>query len=331
MKKILITGGSGFIGTNLINHLNKKRYAIFNIDKKSYSSTSEKFKKLEHIKNYKFKKLDLRNKKKLSGSINFFKPDFIIHLAAESHVDRSIDDPYKFFQNNIDSTLSLYSSLINYKKKIKIIHISTDEVYGSVFKNSFKENDQFNPSSPYSASKASSDMIAKAWSKTFNFKLCILRISNNYGPYQFIEKFIPLSIMKIIKKQKIPLYGNGTNVREWIHVDDTCEAIEKILINFKEADFNIGSSFKSKNILISKKILELFKKKVKDNIIFIKDRPAHDIKYALNSKKFEKKFKWKAKINLNEGLKKTINWYLENKNWIKEAEKKYNYKRLGKK
>ena len=333
MKKILITGGSGFIGTNLINHLNKKKFSILNIDKLSYSSTAEKFKSLKNRKNYKFKKLDLMNSKNLDVQINSFKPDYIIHLAAESHVDRSIDDPYKFFKNNIETTLSLYSSLINYikVKKVKVIHISTDEVFGSVIKKPFIEMDQYNPSSPYSASKASSDMIAKAWAKTFNIKLCILRISNNYGPYQFIEKFIPLSIMKIINKQKIPLYGKGVNIREWIHVEDTCIAIEKILMKFKESDFNIGSSYISKNITISKKILKLFNKNIKQNIIFTKDRPAHDVKYALNSKKFEDTYKWKAKIDINTGLKKTLNWYIGNKDWIKNAEKKYNYKRLGNK
>ena len=333
MKKVLITGGSGFIGSNLIEFLLKKKIKVFNIDKISKISTPEKFK--PKSKNYFFKKFNLNKKSELKKLINKENFDFIIHLAAESHVDRSIDSPKKFFLSNITSSVNLYDviKILIVKKKIKkpkIIHISTDEVYGSVPFGSSLETSKIFTSSPYSSSKAASENFAQAYMETFNLDICILRITNNYGPYQFPEKFLPKSIFNIINKKKIPLYGKGENVREWMYVTDTCEAIYKVIQNFKNKQiFNIGSSERYSNIKVLKILFQQLKYSTK-NIKYVRDRPGHDFRYALNSNKFKKTFKWKPKVRLYDGIIKTIIWYKKNKEWIIEINKKYKDKRLGK-
>ena len=333
MKKILITGGSGFIGTNLIEFLLKKKIKIFNIDKISKISTPEKFK--PKSKNYFFKKIDLNETSKLKKLIYLENFDFIIHLAAESHVDRSIDSPKKFFLNNITSNLNLYDVVkrLVEQKKIKMpkmIHVSTDEVYGSVPFGSSLETSKIFTSSPYSGSKAASENFAQAYMETFGLQICILRITNNYGPFQFPEKFLPKSILNIFNKKQIPLYGKGKNIREWIYVGDTCEAIYKVIQNFKNKQiFNIGSSERLNNINILKKLLKELNYSTK-NIKYVKDRPGHDLRYALNSNKFKKTFRWKPKVDLTTGINKTIIWYKKNKKWIKEINKNYKDKRLGK-
>ena len=215
-------------------------------------------------------------------------------------------------------------------KKPKIIHISTDEVYGSVPFGSSIETSKIFTSSPYSGSKAASENFAQAYMETFNLDVCILRITNNYGPYQFPEKFLPKSILNIFNNQKISLYGKGENIREWIYVTDTCEAIYKVIQDFKNKQtFNIGSSQRYSNINILKILCKSLKYSPK-NIKYVKDRPGHDLRYALNSDKFKKTFKWKPKVNLKDGINKTIIWFRKNNNWIKEINKKYNDKRLGK-
>ena len=332
MKNILITGGSGFIGTNLINFLLQKNYRITNVDKFSKISTPEKFKiKSNH---YKFCKFNISNNKKIQNILlkNF---DTIIHLAAESHVDRSIDEPKKFFLENVSSTLNFYDSirkLVKEKKitKPKIIHISTDEVYGSVTKGFSNEKSKIYSSSPYSASKAASENIAQFYMETFNLNISILRICNNYGPFQFPEKFIPKIILRIFRKKNIPLYGNGKNIREWLYVEDTCEAIYLLIKNFRNKKiFNIGSSERltNKDVIVS-----IFKicKYPKNKIILVKDRPGHDLRYALDSSSFKKTFNWKPKNNFKQGINKTIFWYKKNHKWIHDITKKYNDFRLGK-
>jgi dTDP-glucose 4,6-dehydratase len=331
-KNILVTGGSGFIGTNLINYLNKN-FIISNIDKISKSSTAEKFKKLSN-KKYFFYKFNLKNKKKLYSLLKQKKFSTIIHLASESHVDRSIDDPYNFIEENILSTLSFYETV--YKllrlKKIKspnIIHISTDEVFGNLNEGNAKENSPFNPSSPYAASKASGENIANSFNKTFGLRISIIRLCNNYGPYQFTEKFIPTCILKLINNRPIPIYGNGKNIREWIHVLDSCKAIEKLIKKFKtNQTYNIGSNKRVSNIKIANMISKVMKKTA--SIGHVKNRPAHDKRYSLNSSKFKKEFKWFPKLSLNEGIRNTVEWYINNNTWVKECLKKYKGERLGK-
>jgi dTDP-glucose 4,6-dehydratase len=336
MKKILITGGSGFIGTNLVFYLVKKNYIIFNIDKISKESSPEKFKKIK--KNYFFYKLNLLNEKKLKELIFKIKPDIIINLAAESHVDRSIDSPKYFIINNILASFNLFKVLNDYynkNKKIKIFHISTDEVYGSKNSREFSENSQYNPSSPYSASKGSSDLIANSFIETYKLPIIIFYISNNYGPFQFIEKFIPKIIVNYINNKDIPVYGRGNNIREWIHVKDTCSAIYKAINkNLYKEKFNIGSNLRYKNIYIIKSIIKILHNKIKikskSRIIFVKDRPGHDYRYAISSKKFRKVMNWKSKIPLLKGLEKTIDWYIKNNEWVKHSIKKYQGERQGK-
>jgi dTDP-glucose 4,6-dehydratase len=336
MKKILITGGSGFIGTNLVLHLLKKNYSVFNIDKISKESTPEKFKKIKN--NYFFCRENLLNENKIKKIIFKIKPNIIINLAAESHVDRSIDSPKYFIMNNILASLNLFKILKNYysiDKKIKIFHISTDEVYGSDKKLVFNENSQYKPSSPYSASKASSDLIANCFIETYKLPITILFISNNYGPFQFIEKFIPKIIINFINGKKISVYGNGNNFREWIHVNDTCAAICKAINkNSLKGKFNIGSNARFKNIYITKSIIKIlrnkFKIKSKSKIVFVKDRPGHDFRYAINSKKFRAITNWRSKISLLKGLEMTINWYIKNNKWVKNSLKKYKGERQGK-
>jgi len=332
-KQILITGGSGFIGTNLVNYLLKKNYFITNIDKQSYASTPENF-KLKN-KKYSFYKVNISNQKKIEKILlkNF---SIIIHLAAESHVDRSIDNPKKFIKSNINSTLNLYSSILKLRKnkKIKnpnIIHISTDEVYGSIEKGSFSESSSLCTSSPYSASKASCDHIAESFRTTFDLSICILRMTNNYGPFQFIEKFIPTIITKILENKKIPLYGNGNNEREWIFVEDTCRAIEQVVKKFKNKKiFNVGSGERIQNRVVVNKIINKFKiKNLKKLIMKVKDRPGHDLRYALNSNNFLKDYNWKPKYKFTIGIRKTIKWFIDNPEWINYCKKKYKGKRIG--
>ena len=338
MKKILITGGSGFIGTNFINYLSKKKVQILNIDKLSEISTKEKFKKIYFKKNYNFLKYDLKDPSNIYSILKKYNPNFIINFAAESHVDRSITNPIYFIKNNILTSTNLfyaYSKMSN-KKKIKFFHISTDEVYGSIKNGSFKEENSYNPSSPYSASKGSSDLIAESFNKTYNTNIKILNLTNNYGPYQFPEKFIPTLIFHFLNNKAAPLYGDGKNYREWMYVSDSCEAIWKIMnLNRKFNKMNLGTGNRFSNIEILKIVFNLMKSKNLTKLSNskylkkVKDRPGHDLRYALNSNLFKKYTKYKTKMDLTSGLNETINWYIENKNWLKETKKKYSFKRLG--
>ena len=332
MKKIIVTGGLGFIGSNLIKILNEKKFFIINIDKISYASNKNNIP--NNIKNYKFYKENINNKDFIVKILKKYKPSLIFNLAAETHVDKSIDGPKSFINSNILGVFNLLEAIRIYKKKIKLIHISTDEVYGDINKFSSKENDTYNPSSPYSASKASGDLLIKSYIRTYNVPAIITNCCNNYGPNQYPEKLIPTIIYKIINNQKIPIYGNGKNIREWIHVNDHCEALIKIALKGKIGEnYNIGSGHKMQNIDIMKKIISICKeinnnKKYEPKFLFVKDRPGHDVRYSLNSSKLRKNLNWKCKINFNEGIKNTIVWYIKNfkNNFFKN--KKFS-KRIG--
>ena len=335
MKKFIVTGGSGFIGTNLVNYLIKKNYFVINIDKLNYSSN-----KLAHKnkskKNYKFYRLDINNKKKLIEIIRKNKPSAIFNLAAETHVDRSIDGPKNFINSNILGVFNLLEAIrfLKEKIKIKLIHISTDEVYGDITgKKKSNENHRYKPSSPYSASKASADHLVKSYIRTYKINAVISNCCNNYGPYQFPEKLIPKMVSNILANKELPIYAKGKNSREWLHVLDHCEALFMLYLKGKSGEsYNIGSGTNMQNIDLVKKILKIFKfKKIgkKTKIIFVKDRPGHDFRYALNSNKIFKDLKWKAKIEINSGLLKTINWYLKNNNFLSRISKKVYEKRIG--
>ena len=335
MKKIVVTGGSGFIGSNLIKFLLKKKYFVINIDSLKYSANPYNTKNLNKNKNYAFFKLDLNNKNKIVKILKKYKPEGIFNLAAETHVDRSIDNPYNFIHSNILGTYNLLESILKYKKKIKLVHISTDEVYGDVLVGRSDEEYPYKPSSPYSSSKASSDHLVRAYIRTYKIPAIISNCCNNYGPNQFPEKLIPKLIFNIINNKPLPIYGKGKNSREWMHVQDHCEALLMIYIKGKIGEsYNIGSGVNIKNIDIAKKLLRIAKKKSskiseKVKIKFIKDRPGHDFRYALNNKKILKKLGWKTKISLHDGLLQTFNWYINNKNFFNSVSKKLYTKRLG--
>ena len=337
MKKIIVTGGLGFIGSNLIELLIKKNYFVINIDKGTYSSNFYNVKEFKSLKNYRFIKCNIGNKK-FYKILNKYKPSCIFNLAAETHVDRSIDNPSNFINSNIVDVYKLLESFKKFVKnnKCKLIHISTDEVYGDILKGRSTEKFPYNPSSPYAASKAASDHLVNSYIRTYKIPGIVTNCSNNYGPKQHPEKLIPKLIFNILNNKYLPIYGKGLNSREWIYVKDHCEALYKIFLNGKIGSFyNIGSNKNLNNIQVTKELLKIAKNTIKVGekvkIKFIKDRPGHDKRYALNSKKIIKELNWKPKTNFNKGLKITFEWYKDNKMYYKYLNKKDITQRLGKK
>ena len=340
MKKVIVTGGSGFIGSNLIQLLLKKKYFVINIDKSGYSANPYNVKEFKKNKKYLFYKLDINEKNKIIKIIKKYRPIGIFNLAAETHVDRSIDNAEKFIKSNINGVYNLLEVLRKLKKNkkinLKFLQVSTDEVYGDISGNKLaSEKFNYNPSSPYSASKASADQLIKSYGRTYGIKTVIANPCNNYGPNQFPEKFIPKMIFNILNNRSLPVYGKGKNMREWIYVKDNCEALIKIFLKGKSGEnYNIGSGIKLKNIDIIKKILTIAKHhKIrlgnKTKIQFVTDRPGHDLRYALNSKKIKKQIKWKNNTSISKGLEKTFKWYYNNLNFYKKISKKNITKRLG--
>ena len=336
MKKIIVTGGLGFIGSNLIELLLKKNFYVINIDKGTYSSNFYNTKDFIKSKKYKFIKLDIANNK-IGKIFKKFKPSGIFNLAAETHVDRSIDSPGNFIQSNIVGVYNLLEcfKIFSRKNKSKLIHISTDEVYGDVLKGRTDENHPYQPSSPYAASKAASDHLVSSYIRTYNLPAIVTNCSNNYGPKQHPEKLIPKLIYNIMNNRPLPIYGKGTYCREWIYVKDHCEALIKVFEKGKIGEFyNIGSNKNLNNLQVTKELLKNSKKIIslgkKVKINFVKDRPGHDIRYALNSNKIKKKLKWRPKTNFSKGIQLTINWYFENKSYYKSLQKKDITNRLGK-
>jgi len=338
MKKIIVTGGLGFIGSNLIDLLLQKKYFVINIDKVTYSSNFYNTKEFAKNKNYKFIKCDINNKK-INNIFNKYKPVCIFNLAAETHVDRSIDDAKSFIYSNI---LGVYNILECFKKyslenkKSKLVHISTDEVYGDILTGRSDEKYAYKPSSPYAASKASSDHLVYSYVRTHNIPAMVTNCSNNYGPKQHPEKLIPKLIYNILNNKALPIYGKGKNSREWIYVKDHCEALLKVFQNGKIGEFyNIGSNKNLNNIQICKTLLKISNKinVAKNNvkIKFVKDRPGHDFRYALNSNKIKKELRWKPKTTFEKGILNTFNWYLDNKKYYTSLSKKDITKRLGNK
>ena len=334
--KIFVTGGAGFIGSALIKELiSNSDNEIINIDKLTYAGNLLNLKDIENSKKYKFKKFDINDFREISELFSIEKPDAIINLAAESHVDRSITEPANFIKTNIVGTFSLLEVVREYiiknknKKRFKFLHVSTDEVFGdlSINEPACNEDKKYAPSSPYSASKASSDHLVRAWGRTYNIQTIITNCTNNYGPFQFPEKLIPVTINNIISEEKIPIYGDGNQCRDWLYVDDHARALSKILIHGKvDETYNISGNNNISNINLVKKICQLMDKKQKKGdlsssiklISFVKDREGHDVRYALDSSKVRNELNWQPIETIETGLEKTIDWYLQNQEWTKE-------------
>ena len=337
MQKIIVTGGLGFIGSNLIELLLKRNFYVVNLDKITYSSNFYNTNEFKNNKNYKFIKCDI-NDKKLIKIFNKYKLAYVFNLAAETHVDRSIDDPSNFIKSNIVGVYNLLESFKKFylkNKKTRLVHISTDEVYGDILKGRSNEQYPYKPSSPYAASKASSDHLVYSYIRTYKIPALVTNCSNNYGPKQHPEKLIPKLIYNILKNKCLPIYGKGGNSREWIFVKDHCEALINVFLKGKIGEFyNIGSNKNLNNIQVCKTLLNLSNKRIKlgknVKIKFVKDRPGHDIRYALNSSKIKKKLKWKPKTSFKKGIEETFNWYLSNDMYYKSLSKKDILKRLGK-
>ena len=332
MKTILVTGGAGFIGSNFVRHMltTHPDYKIINVDALTYAGNLENLKDVVDNKNYIFIKADIRDREKIETIFDNYDIDFVVNFAAESHVDRSIEEPDVFLTTNIIGTQVLLDVAkkhwkVNpddkycreYKPGVKFLQISTDEVYGALGKTGkFVETMPLKPNSPYSASKASADLIVRAYYQTYGMPVNITRCSNNYGPYQFPEKLIPLMINSCLKEKDLPVYGDGMQVRDWLHVNDHCAAIDTVLHKGKEGEiYNIGGNNEKTNIEIVKLIVKTLGKSEK-LIKHVKDRPGHDRRYAIDNTKITNQLGWKPKYTFEEGIKETIQWYLDNREWI---------------
>ncbi len=338
-NRILVTGGAGFIGGTLIRKLlNDTNAIIFNVDNLSYAADLSSINNLANSKERHFHlNVNLNNEGETREAIREANPDIIFHLAAESHVDRSILSPKVFINSNIIGTFNLleasryqWENLSDERKeKFKFIHISTDEVFGSLNSfDKFKENSKYDPRSPYSASKAASDHLVRAWFHTYQLPTIITNCSNNYGPFQFPEKLIPLTILKALEDKRIPIYGDGENIRDWLYVDDHIDALILVSQEGKVGEtYCIGDNNEKNNNYIVKEICTILDKRIPKNITysnlieFVKDRPGHDKRYAIDSTKIKEKLGWKPKINLHDGLVKTIEWYIKNRNWCENIMK----------
>ena len=330
--RILITGGAGFIGSAVIRKAIHDGHTVCNIDALTYASSLDSLVSVAESNNYYFEYIDLRERKKIDQVLEKFQPDSIIHLAAESHVDRSIDDASGFITTNINGTYNLLESSRIYwdycgkPRGFRFIHVSTDEVFGSLECESeiqFKEDSNYDPNSPYASSKAAADHLVQAWNKTYGLPVIITHSSNNYGPYQFPEKLIPVVIINALDNISIPIYGDGKNIRDWIHVDDHAEALLLLLEKGKNGDnYNIGGRTEITNLAITNQICDIVDciKKVQKGssaklITFVEDRPAHDRRYAINTDKLYRHLNWSPKISFERGLEETVHWYFENQDW----------------
>ena len=319
---VLVTGGMGFIGSEVVQKLLDNNYFVINVDKLTYASNKSREKVFKKYKNYRFYKYDIVNKNQISYLFKKYKPVYVLNIAAESHVDNSINEPKNFIDTNIIGTYNLLTNTnLLYKKKIKtkFIQISTDEVYGDIInkKSISREGDPYIPSSPYSASKASADHLVRSWSRTYGINYNITCSANNFGPFQNKEKFIPVIIDRIFKGKKIPIYGNGKQIRNWIYVKDNADAIIDVAFNGKKNEtYNIGTNKDFTNISLVKKICKImvnnfgFNKKIYNLITYVKDRPGHDYKYKMDCKKIKKDLNWTPKLNFENAIKETIKWYL---------------------
>ena len=352
MKKILVTGGAGFIGSALIRFLiSEKSVSVLNVDKLTYAGNLQSLASINDSERYQFSQTDICDAEKISELMNSFQPDIIMHLAAESHVDRSIDGPSEFMQTNIIGTYTLleaarfyWQSLSEEKKAtFKFHHISTDEVYGDLADSGllFTESTSYDPSSPYSASKASSDHLVRAWHRTYGLPAVITNCSNNYGPYHFPEKLIPLVILNALEGKSLPVYGDGSQIRDWLFVEDHAKALFKVALEGTSGEtYNIGGHNEKSNIEVVKAICTILDElkpnnidgisSYKDLIVFVQDRPGHDVRYAIDASKIEQELGWRPDESFETGLRKTVTWYLNNLAWCKNVQSgSYQRERLG--
>ena len=347
---ILVTGGAGFIGSAVIRHIIQNTdHQILNIDKLTYAGNLESLADVSHRPNYSFSQIDICDAESLKKAFNSFKPNLVMHLAAESHVDRSIDGPAEFIATNIVGTYTLleasryyWQSLDDSKKaKFKFHHISTDEVYGDLEGTTdlFTESTPYAPSSPYSASKASSDHLVRAWHRTYGLPTVITNCSNNYGPYHFPEKLIPLVILNALDGKDLPIYGKGDQIRDWLYVEDHARALYKVVTEGKIGEtYNIGGHNEKQNIEVVKTICQILDElqpqanaQPYENLItFVKDRPGHDMRYAIDASKIDNELNWTPQESFESGIRKTVQWYLDNLDWCRRVQDgSYQGQRLG--
>lgn len=351
--KILITGGAGFIGSAVIRHIiQETQHEVINVDKLTYAGNLENLTSVVDSGRYIFEKVDICDRVNLDRVFSEYKPDAVMHLAAESHVDRSIDGPAAFIQTNIVGTYTLLEAARNYwskldtkeKEDFRFHHISTDEVYGDLEDTGklFTESTPYSPSSPYSASKASSDHLVRAWHRTYGLPILITNCSNNYGPYHFPEKLIPLMILNALEGKPLPVYGKGHQIRDWLYVEDHARALLTVLTQGKVSEtYNIGGHNEKQNISVVRTICSLLEElthqkpngveRFEDLITYVKDRPGHDLRYAIDATKLEKELNWTPLETFESGLRKTVKWYLDNLEWCKNVQDgSYQRERLGK-
>jgi len=351
-KKLLITGGAGFIGSAVIRHIiDKTNYRVLNLDKLTYAGNLESLSDVSLSDRYQFEKTDICNASEVKSILREYQPDIIMHLAAESHVDRSIDGPGDFIQTNIFGTYVLLEAArdywntldINKQNKFRFHHVSTDEVYGDLKGTNelFTEVTPYAPSSPYSASKASSDHLVRAWQRTYKLPTVITNCSNNYGPFQFPEKLIPLIILNALDGKPLPIYGNGEQIRDWLYVDDHARALLHVALNGKAGEtYNIGGHNEKQNIDVVKTICNILDKlvpcqikgieKYSELITYVEDRAGHDVRYAINADKIAKELNWRPSETFESGIKKTVEWYLKNITWCERVQDgSYMRERLG--
>ena len=348
--RILITGGAGFIGSNLVRHIiETTEHSVLNVDALTYAGNPYSLNDIEDNSRYAFSEVDICDTKQVEKAFQAFQPDWVMHLAAESHVDRSIDGPGAFIQTNVIGTFNLLQSARSHyealkgdaKAKFRFLHVSTDEVYGSLGETGlFKETTPYDPHSPYSASKASSDHLARAWADTYGLPVLITNCSNNYGPFQFPEKLIPVVILKALRGEDIPVYGKGINIRDWLYVEDHADALYTVISEGKLGEtYNIGGYNERKNIDIVELLCELLdelkpredRKSYREQITFVTDRPGHDLRYAIDATKIKRDLGWTPKQDHSSGFRKTVAWYLDNTAWTQQIlDGSYKLERLGK-
>lgn len=350
MKTVLVTGGAGFIGSAVVRYLvDVIGDKVINLDKLTYAGNLDSLVSVEDRENYIFEQADICDTEKVTNIFNTYKPDVVMHLAAESHVDRSIDGPEDFIKTNIIGTYNLlqcaraYHDTLPVGNDFKFHHISTDEVYGDLGHSDalFTENTSYDPSSPYSASKASSDHLVRAWGRTFNLPIVITNCSNNYGPYHFPEKLIPLMILNALEGKALPIYGDGSQIRDWLYVEDHARALVQVAKAGAVGEtYNIGGHNEMTNLEVVKHICHILDKKINNKpagissfselIKFVTDRPGHDLRYAIDASKIAKELNWLPKETFASGIEKTVQWYLDNREWCTRVQSGvYQRERLG--